>query len=152
LVLRGELSGNPTVKELVGRIRDVALDAYAHQDLPFERLVEELRPERTTSHTPFFQVMFILLNRSLGSLELQGLKLSPLNIERAVSKYDLTLSLAKTDQGLVATIEYNTDLFNESTITRFEGHYSRLLQSIAADVERRISGLGMLTGEEVEQL
>src|SRR5262249_39776034 len=93
LVLRTDLSGNPTFRQLLSRVREVALSAYAHQDLPFEKLVDELQPERSLSHTPLFQVMFVMQNVPFSDIETPGLVLSPLAIESQTAKFDLTVSL-----------------------------------------------------------
>jgi hypothetical protein len=130
LVLRTDLSGDPSFLELLTRVRDVAVGAYAHQDLPFEKLVEELQPERDLSRTPLFQVMAVLQNAPLSIPKLNGLELQPIEIDPQTAKFDLTLYLTETAKGLRADIEYNTDLFNEDTITRALGHYRRLLEEV----------------------
>jgi amino acid adenylation domain-containing protein len=152
LVLRTDLSGDPGFCELVQRVRDVALGAYAHQDLPFEQLVEELNPVRDTSHTPLFQVMFTLQNAPMQPLELSGLTLSPLGVDRRTAKFDLLLSMLDTEQGLVASLEYNTDLFNDPTITRMLGHFRTLLEGIVANPEQRLSSLPLISAAELQQL
>ena len=95
LVLRTDLSGNPTFRELLRRVQEVALGAYAHQDLPFEKLVEELQPERNLSHTPLFQVMFVLQNAPTSALELPGLTVSRVRVDKGTAKFDLTLTLVE---------------------------------------------------------
>jgi len=152
LVLRSDLSGNPTVRELLGRVREVALEAYAHQDVPFERLVEELQPERSLNRTPLFQVMFILQNAPQPTRQLGDLSLSFLSLSTQTSKFDLTLSLSEVADGLRASFEYSTDLFEAATITRLLGHFQNLLEAIAADPNRRLSDLPRLTEAEREQL
>jgi amino acid adenylation domain-containing protein len=152
LVLRTDLSGDPSFRELLGRVREMALGAYAHQDLPFEKLVEELQPERSLSHTPLFQVVFVLQNAPMGSLELPGLKLKPLGGDNGTAKFDLTLYVEETQGGLVGGMEYNTDLFDDATIQRMLGHYENLLRGIVARPEQRISELPLLTDEEHQQL
>ena len=123
LVMRGDLSGDPSFRTLLRRTREVALGAYAHQDLPFEKLVEELQPERNLSHSPLFQVMLVLQNAPVESVQLAGLEASPLPIESRTSKFDLTLFIREREGGLHATVEYNTDLFEGETIRRMLGHY-----------------------------
>ncbi len=151
LPLRTDLSGNPTFSELLHRVRQTALGAYAHQDLPFEKLVEELSPERNATHTPFFQVWFVLQNAPMPSMAVPELELSMMQVDDQTCKFDLVLSMFETEQGLVATWIYNTDLFNDSTITRMAGHYQTLLASIAVQPESKLSALEMLTEEERKQ-
>lgn len=150
LVLRTDLSGNPSFRELLRRVREVALEAYAHQDLPFEKLVEELQPARDLSHTPLVQVWFVLQNTSGQALELPGLTVSPLEVNTETAKFDLSLSLADTEQGLFGTLDYKADLFDPTTIKRMVGHLRALLEGIVADPEQRLSELPLLT--EAEQL
>ena len=133
LVLRTDLSGNPTFRELLGRVREVALGAYAHQDLPFEKLVEELQPERSLSHSPLFQVMFILQNAPRQTLALPGLTLRRLEVDSGTAKFDLTLSMTESADGLRAVWEYNTDLFEAATHRRLQGHFQTLLEGIVTD-------------------
>ncbi|TFI50883.1 amino acid adenylation domain-containing protein [Mastigocladus laminosus UU774] len=152
LVMRTDLSLNPSFSELLPRIREMALSAYAHQDLPFEMLVEALQPERDLSYTPLFQVMFVLNNAPISEIELTGLSVSSLSIEGAIAKFDLTLSIENTTTGLVGGWEYNTDLFDSSTIERMTGHFVTLLEAIVANPQERISQLPMLTASEQQQL
>ncbi|MDZ7286756.1 MAG: amino acid adenylation domain-containing protein, partial [candidate division KSB1 bacterium] len=144
LVLRADFSGNPTFRELLRQVRERCLGAYAHQDLPFEKLVEELQPVRDLSRSPLFQVAFILQNAPMQKLELPGLTLSPLETAATTAKYDLTLTMAEGQDGLHAWAEYNTDLFNAETITRLLGHFETLLQGIAREAEQRVSYLPLL--------
>src|SRR5206468_6664611 len=118
LVFRGDLAGNPTFRELLGRVRETALGVLAHQDVPFDRLVNELRPDRTLSRNPLFQVMFVLQNAPMTPSELPGLALEPIDVDTGTTKFDLTLSMAETPQGLRAALEYNADLFEATTISR----------------------------------
>ncbi len=152
LVLRGNLDGNPTVRELLGRIREVTLAAYAHQDLPFERLVEELRPERDLSRTPLFQVMFVLQNTGLAPVKLPGLTLRLQELETGTSKFDLLLALGEAPDGLGGEFEYNTDLFDAATIDRMIEHFRTLLEGIVANPEGRVSALPLLSAAEREQV
>src|SRR5882672_488894 len=152
LVLRCDLSGNPSVRELLQRVREVALGGYAHQDVPFEKLVEELQPERNLSHSPLFQVMFGLQNAAAGALELEGLSLSPLEIESGVTKFDLVLNLQETEQGLQGSLEYSTDLFDVGSVEQLLSHYQKLLAGMVADPEARLLDLPLLTAAEREQL
>ena len=152
LVLRTDLSGNPSFAELLTRVRLMAMDAYAHQDLPFEMLVEVLQPERDLSHAPLFQVDFLLQNDPLATVELTGLTVSPLPIETVTAKFDLTLGMQNTGNGLVGVWEYNTDLFDHSTIARMAGHFVTILAAIVANPSERIDQLPMLTAVEQHQL
>lgn len=152
LVLRGDLSGNPNFRELLARMRTIALDAYQHQDLPFEKLVEELHPERNLSRTPLFQVMFVSQNAPRASLELPGLTVRPVQINSGTAKFDLTLSMIEESDSLLGLLEYNTDLFEDATIKRMLGHYQRLLEGVVANPEQRLSDLPLLTETEEQQL
>jgi len=148
LVLRTEVSGDQSFQELLDRVRKVALDAYAHQDVPFERLIEELHPLRSLSHTPLFQVMFVLQNNRSPSIDLPGLKLTSLEVESPTAKFDLTLMVEETGPELVVSLEYSTDLFHATTIRRMLGHFSTLLEGIVADPRKRVDELPLLAATE----
>lgn len=152
LVLRTQLSGNPTFRELLNRVREVTLGAYTHQDLPFEQLVEELKPQRYLSHTPLFQVMFVLQNTPKAEIELSGLALSSLEFDSDSAKFDLTLFLEETASGLIGNFEYNTDLFEAATINRMAGHLQRLLCEVVANPDCHLLELPLLTQAEQQQL
>ncbi|MGA9380654.1 MAG: amino acid adenylation domain-containing protein, partial [Phormidium sp.] len=152
LVLRINLSEDPSFLELLSRVLDVSLAAYTHQDLPFEMLVEALQPERNLSYSPLFQVMFVLQNTQMSQLDLRGLTISPILGEEAIAKFDLTLSMNNTHDGLVGVWEYNTDLFDGNTIERMTGHFITLVSAILANPLERISQLPMLTKVEQNQL
>ncbi|HET6977265.1 MAG TPA: amino acid adenylation domain-containing protein [Pyrinomonadaceae bacterium] len=152
LALRTKFNQQQSFIELLGQVRDVALKAYAHQDTPFEKLVEELQPERSLSHTPIFQVMFTVQNAPLGELKLPRLQLSWLEMESAMAKFDLTLSMEETNGHISGTFEYNTDLFDASTIQRMGDHLTRLLEGVAANPEQRTAEFDLLTDGEREQL
>ncbi len=152
LVFRNDLSGNPTFKELLGRVREVAVGAYSHQDFPFEKLVEILQPERDLSYNPLFQVLFSLRNVQTPQIELPGVTLSSLEIERKTARFDLALDLQEGSDGIEAALEYSQDLFDASTARRMAGHFLTLLESIAANPEQRISNLPILTKSERQQL
>lgn len=148
LPMRVDLAGNPPFNELLKRVREVALQAYAHQDLPFEKLVEELQPQRDRSGTPIFQVAFGLDNISLQPFVLPGLTLSlEVNNERAV-RYDLTLWLEEVEEGLNASWTYRADLFTEATIARMHSQFETLLKNILAQPDARLSSLRILSEEE----
>jgi amino acid adenylation domain-containing protein len=151
LPLRADMSGNPTFRDLLSQVRRTALAAYAHQDLPFEKLVEELRPERNMTHTPLFQIWFVLQNAPLPPLELPGLTLDLLQVDDGTSKFDIAISLFETKQGLMARWIYNTDLFKEETVARLARHYETLLRSIVADPGARLNKLQLLTESELLQ-
>ena len=152
LVLRTDLSGAPSFAELLGRVREVCLGAYAHQDVPFEKLVEELQPERDLSRGPLFQVKLILQNAPSGELRLEGLQLSRVRGRSETAKFDLTVALTEAGGVLSGTVEYNTDLFGEPTMARLVGHYEQLLESIVKDRQVAVSELRMLSERELEQL
>ncbi|MEA5505979.1 amino acid adenylation domain-containing protein [Halotia wernerae UHCC 0503] len=160
LVLRTDVSGEPSFRELVKRVRDTALAAYTHQDFPFEQLVQELQPERTLSHTPLFQVMFVFQDAPMLALQLPNLTLAPLMIDNGTAKFDLTLYVEDTKQGLIGFLEYNNELFHADTINRMVGHFQTLLESIVANCDsfqrgeahRSIYKLPLLTPTEQHQL
>ncbi len=152
LVLRTDLAGNPSFRELLRRVREVCLGAYARQDLPFERLVEELHLERDLSRHPLFQVMFVLENVSLRAAELPGLTLSAIEVDSETALFDLTLQIIDAKQGLTAAFVYNTDLFEDATIARMLGNFQTLLEAVVGDPEQRLSNLALLTDAERQQL
>ena len=136
LVLRTELSGNPTFRELVQRVKETALGAYAHQDVPFEKLVEELAPERNLSVTPLFQVMFAMENTPSPEIRLRDLQLSLLETARETAKFDIVLVMWETAEGLEGSLEYSTDLYEEATMQRLLCQFQTLLEGIVADPRR----------------
>ncbi|HEU4454581.1 MAG TPA: condensation domain-containing protein, partial [Longimicrobium sp.] len=148
LVLRTDLSGDPTFRELLGRVREGTLGAYEHQDVPFERLVAELQPERSLSHAPLFQVMFTLQNVDRSGSGLAGLRMEGVGAEVETTKVDLALTAVPHDGGIRGALEYSTDLFDRSTIRRMLGHLERVLEQAAADVDVRLSRLDLLSAEE----
>jgi amino acid adenylation domain-containing protein len=152
LVLRADLAGDPSFRELLGRVRGVALGAFAHQALPFEKLVEALRPPRERSRAPLIQVLFALQNAPREALALPGLDVSPLELAGRAAKLDLVLSLREEDGGLRGHFEYAVDLFDEATVARLAGHFRTLLEGIVADPEQRVSELPLLTEPERQQL
>ncbi|MFN6486360.1 MULTISPECIES: non-ribosomal peptide synthetase [unclassified Nostoc] len=152
LVLRTDLSGNPSFKELLGRVRQRILQAYTHADFPFDELVKALQPQRDLSYTPLFQVLFVLQNAPISEVELPGLTISPLPTQSTVAKFDLTLSFQNTATGLVSMWQYNADLFDAATIERMSGHFVTLLKGIIANPKEQISQLPLLTAVEQQQL
>jgi len=151
-VLHTDLSGDPTFRELLARIKDVTLGAYAHQDLPFEKLVEAIQPERDMSRTPLFQVMFVLQNTPTRSIKTSNLTLTPLVFNRGISQFDLTLNVFENEDGIKGLVEYNTRLFKEATIKRLLNHFEILLEQVVADPNQCIASIPILTQFEKEQL
>ncbi|MEG3919987.1 amino acid adenylation domain-containing protein [Microcoleus sp. T3_A4] len=171
LVLRTDLSGNPTFRELLNRVKEVALGAYAHQDLPFEKLVEELHPDRALNQNPLFQVAFALQNAPGNRLELPELTLSPQQLDVGTARFDLEFHLwerspnssgsnqspsnklwVDSSEGISGMVIYSADLFDEATITRLIGHFQTLLESIVTNPEQRIANLEYLSAQERYQL
>ncbi len=152
LVLRVDLEGDPSFRELLTRVKEVCLGAYAHQEVPFEKLVEELAPARTTNRTPLFQVMLVLQEANTSDLGFPGLVATPIEFPRRTAKFDLTFFVGQTGSELIATIEYNTDLFDAETIERLLRHWEELLGGIVANPDARLSALPLLSAAERRQL
>ena len=152
LVLRTNMSGNPDFASLLRRVRDVALGAYAHQDLPIEKLVEELQPDRSLSHTPLFQVVLALHDDPLRSVEIPGLTLSQTLIHNGTAKFDLLMNLWEREGCLIGALEYSTGLFEAPTIKRMVGNFTTLLYTIVANPDTPVSDLSLLTHSERRQL
>src|SRR6185312_10740640 len=152
LLLRTDVSGNPGFEELLRRVRETTLNAYAHEELPFEKLVEDLHPERAATNMPFTRVMFVLQNSTLGELKWPDLTLRFVDCETDTAKFDLTMVLQVTDRGLVAQAEYNRDLFEAGTIERLLEHFEILLEGIAAKPGCRLSDLPLLGEAERRQV
>ncbi|HEU5229171.1 MAG TPA: amino acid adenylation domain-containing protein, partial [Ktedonobacteraceae bacterium] len=152
LVLRTDLSGNPTLREVLQRVRKVALDAYAHQDLPFERLVEVLHPQRDLSRSPLFQVMFVLQNMPMPEMSLEGVSLAPYQRENTTSKFDLTLTVIEREEGLQCVGEYNTDLFSPQSIIQLLGHWQRVLQGLAEQRDQPWHSFPLLSEQQRQHL
>jgi amino acid adenylation domain-containing protein/non-ribosomal peptide synthase protein (TIGR01720 family) len=148
LVLRGDLRGNPSFAEALGRARAMVLDALAHQDLPFERLIDELRADRESDRNPLFQVLFALQNAPQDELRLPGLQASRIPLDTGTAKFDLYLSMEEQDGAFHGAFEYRTDLFDEQTIRRMAEHYRRILESAAADRQQRLGDLPLLPADE----
>ncbi|MCM3906014.1 MAG: amino acid adenylation domain-containing protein [Pyrinomonadaceae bacterium] len=151
LVLNTEMSGDPTFSELLARVREVALGAYAHQDVPFEKVVEALKPERASSHSPLFQVLCVVQNTPGREFELPGLTVRPVEFQWATAKYDLGLFAEESPEGLVLGWNYKTDLFNSHTIDRIALGFEALLQAVTANREQHLSGLLALLADLHEQ-
>jgi amino acid adenylation domain-containing protein/non-ribosomal peptide synthase protein (TIGR01720 family) len=152
LVLRVDLSSDPTFLELLRQTRRVFLDALQHQDVPFEKLVEALRPPRSLSHTPVFQVMFGLRNIDTGEIDWPGLDLELVDLDHETAAFDLTLLMKETADGLIGDFEYNTDLFDESTIVEFGRRLEVLFREWAVRPDRRLSKIDLLEAEETTLL
>jgi amino acid adenylation domain-containing protein len=152
LVMRTDLSGAPSIGELVRRVKEVTLGAYSNQDVPFEKLVEVLSPERELNRTPLFQVMFIMQNAPLGRMQLGEAALEPMNVSSGTSKFDLTMSVEERAAGIDGYVEYSTELFEAETIERLIGHYKVLLEGIVANEDEVIDRLPLLTDVERRQL
>jgi amino acid adenylation domain-containing protein len=148
LVLRTKLSARLSFPELLKQVREVMLDAYAHQNMPFEKLVEELNPERDVSRSPLFQVMFVLQNTPQPPVTLEGLTVTTVETESGTSQFDLSLSIREETDGLSGSIEYCTDLFAPETIHRFFSHFQVLLEAITAEPRQKLSELPLLTEAE----
>src|SRR5262249_10492125 len=143
LVLRTSLSGTQSFRKFLSRVRAVTLGAYAHQDLPFEKLIEELQPERDMSRSPLFQVMFTFQNAPAPALDLPGVIVSTLEVESGASKFDLELLMADAGEELHGVLEYDVDLFERETIERLEKHFQTLLESIVANPDQSLDQLSL---------
>ncbi|HEX6292475.1 MAG TPA: MupA/Atu3671 family FMN-dependent luciferase-like monooxygenase [Herpetosiphonaceae bacterium] len=152
LVLRTDCSGNPSFRELLGRVRTICSGAYAHQDLPFEKLVEELQPDRDLSGNPLFHVMLNVQNAPIPDQQFDGLTLQPLDLQTGAAQLDLTLFLVNTENGLVGFLEYNTDLFESETIARLTERYELILESVVDNPDRRLADLPLLTAAERDRM
>jgi len=152
LALRIDMSGNPSFIQMLERVREVTLAAYNHQDLPFEKLVEELKPVRDMSYSPLFQVMFSWQNVPMEPVNLPGLTLTRMAIDSGASMFDLTIYMWEEGNNLAGQIEYNTDLFDDATIVRMQKHFQTLLEGIIADPEHHIRNLPILDEAERRQL
>jgi len=152
LVLRTQFSEDPGFRAILRRTRKTTLDAYAHQDLPFERLVEELQPGRDPSYHPIFQVMFVLQNVPVPSQAMPELTVQPSDLDTGISKFDLLLNFVETGHGLSGFLEYSTDLFEQDTVERMMGHFQTLLQSAVAAPDLEVSRLQLLSEPERKQL
>lgn len=152
LPLRTDLSGQPSFKELLGRAREVCLDAYAHQALPFEKSVEALNPRRDLNHNPFFQTMFVWQNTPGHFVNPPGIRIEPIEIDNETAQFDLSLYLREREGRLLGFFEYSVELFDPATIARAAGHFQTLLESIVADPDRSIATLPMLSAAERQQL
>ncbi len=152
LVMRTDLSGDPSFRQVLSRVREVALEAYDHQDLPFEKLVEELQPERDLSRVPLSQVFFALQNMPQEDLKLPNLALEQQKVESGTVKFDLSFFMVEEEQGLKGRLVYNAGLFDDATIERMLGHLQTLLKGIVEDPDQHLSELPLLSEAERHQL
>lgn len=152
LVFRTDLSGNPSFRQLLSRVREVSLEAYAHQDVPFEKIVDELKLRRDLSHSPLFQVMFALQNIPLDLPEVPQLQLEWVDVPQEVAKFDLTCNMMEENDGIVVDLEYNTDLFSEETIARMADHFTLLLTQILEDPDHPVQEIPLLLERERQWL
>ncbi|MBK9111629.1 MAG: amino acid adenylation domain-containing protein [Nitrospira sp.] len=151
LVLRTDLSQNPTFRQLLERVREVVLGGQEHQELPFEELVDALKPARALSHSPLFQVLFALQTTLAEAVRLPGLHVEITEVDAAAAKFDLSLDMAETEAGLEGAFEYNTDLFDAATVARMAGHFQTLLAGIVATPDCRLHELPLLSVEERQE-
>src|SRR5262249_19886362 len=152
LVMRTDLAGNPSFRELIKRERAVALGAYGHQEVPFEKLVEEINPDRALSRSPLFQVMMTLQNTRQEELEIKGLKVSVLREETGVTKFDLTLMLTEVGERIVGWLEYSQDLYEAESIRGMARHYEKVVEEVVRDAEQRIKEIGLMSQREKRQI
>ncbi|MFF2951680.1 amino acid adenylation domain-containing protein [Kitasatospora sp. NPDC057965] len=148
LALRTDLSGAPSFRELLARVRPVCLGAFAHQELPFERLVEELHPQRDLSRTPVFQVSFVFQNIAMPSFEVAGLHLEPMEVASSTARFDLELQVFDRPEGLSGRFEYNSDLFEAATVDQLAGHLRLLVERLLADPDRPVGEVPLLSADE----
>ncbi len=148
LALRTDLSGEPSFVEVLRRVKETCLGGFAHQELPFERLVEELQPERDVRYHPVYQVMFVLQNAPVAAIDLPGVQLVPLPMASETAKFDLTLSVEESGDGLAATLEYSTELFEPALAERMLDHLQVLLREIVAAPERAVTRYRLMTAAE----
>src|SRR5205085_1630368 len=152
MVLKTEVEGEKSCKELLRRVKDISLAGYTHQDVPFEKLVEEIQPERELSRSPLFQVMFVLQQAPKRAKGVDKIMLDSIGVERETAKFDVTLFIEERREELVGLLEYSTDLFEEETMRRMAEHYRRLLEEMVANPARRVDELEFLSESERHQL
>jgi len=152
LVLRTDVTGDPSFHELLLRVREVALQAYAHQEVPFEKVVEELQPERDLGRNPLFQVVFVLQDASVKVLQIPGVSISAVEMNIGTTRFDLELHVSERENQLRGSLIYSTDLFDQGTIAQMASHFERLLEAVVADPEQRLSRLSLLRQADWDQL
>ena len=151
LAVRNDLSGNPTFRELLGRVREGLLEAYAHQEVPFPKIVQDIQPERSATHNPIVQVLFVMLNVPKARRELAGLQVEPFEVPVTTSKFDLGVFMAERPDGLIGYWIYSTELFEQGTMQRMVRHFGNLLHSAVSKPDTRLSMLAMMSPEELER-
>lgn len=151
MAVRSDLSGNPTFRELLGRVRDGLLESYAHQEVPFPKIVQEVQPERSATHNPIVQVLFVMQNIPRARRELAGLQVEPFEVPVTTSKFDMAVFVADKPEGLIGYWVYSTELFEQATIQRMLRHFGNLLRSAVDQPDARLSALMMLSPEEIAQ-
>ncbi len=151
LVIRTRFENNLTFKELLKQVREVTLGAFTNQDMPFDKLVEELQPVRDLSHTPIFQVMFVFQNIPIENIEISEFALKPFEFASGTTTYDLSLTLNESSEGMSCIFEYNTDLYYESTIERLANYYKHLLQLVVKDIKKKIGNIQLISDTEKEK-
>ena len=152
LILRSDLSENPAFDTLLQQSQKMLMEAYSHQQVPFEKIVDRLQPERTTSHSPLFQIMLILQNNEGAALELPGLTLEPVETDEIISKYDISLNISESESGLFLAWEYNRDLFKQETIAQLSKHFVRFLDAVVAEPEIPVLNVDLLDEQEKQQV
>ncbi|MCM3338072.1 non-ribosomal peptide synthase/polyketide synthase [Paenibacillus sp. MER TA 81-3] len=152
LPIRADFTASATVRDMLQQVRETTLDAFDHQDLPFEQLVEVIQPERSLTHSPLFQVIFDLQTKQMSTIELPGLSTTPMKIELGESKFDLGLTMAEIPEGMLASFNYNTDLFQAERMERMMEHFCTLLEQMAEYPDRPLAEIGILTDAEIGQV
>ncbi|HEU4509188.1 MAG TPA: amino acid adenylation domain-containing protein [Pyrinomonadaceae bacterium] len=152
LVMRTDVSGNPTFRDLLQRVKQMTLAAYQHQDVPFEQIIEMLQPQRSLNRTPLYQIEFTLQNAPVEPLEVRGLRFAPLDVQEMSSETDFNLMMSETESGLTGYVVYATDLFDATTIERMMSHFRNLLEEIVKAPEQRLLELPLTSGSETRVL
>ncbi|MCE2595218.1 amino acid adenylation domain-containing protein [Motilimonas cestriensis] len=152
LVLRSDLTGKPTFKQLLGQSKITLLDAYDHQQTPFEQVIERLQPERSTSHAPLFQILLVLQNNETANIDLPGIRVNPIALNAQIAKYDLSINVKDTAQGLSFSWEYNTDIFKPSSIAAMAEHLTQLMDVICSSPDSPIANLNWISKSQLQQL
>jgi len=152
LVMRTDVSGNPSFRELLARVKTMTLAAYQHQDVPFEQIIEMLQPQRSLNYSPIYQVEFTLQNAPLEPLESHGLTFEPISIQRESSETDFNFIVSESKDGLIGDVIYSTDLFDAATIERMTEHFQTLLEGIVEEPDQRVLELALTSNREAQAL
>ena len=152
LVLRTDLSGDPTIVTLLARVREVTLQAYEHQDVPFDQLVQAMHPERSPGHSPLFQTMFILQNFPITRAEMPDLTLQTMELEYDSARFDLTVEIFPLDGVLDIYFDYNSDLYDDATMARVQAHYQTILEAVVSNPNQKVSEIKLLSAAESKDL